>query len=433
MNLLDANDAIGEYPDSWYAASANTRLNLNALAENIRVDICIIGAGFSGLSSALHLARSGSNVCVIDAHRVGWGASGRNGGQLGSGQRMMQIELEKLLGRKSAKPLWQLAQDSKRIVKSIIKTHHIECSIKPGILHANHRPRFNAHSADETKLLNEEYGYSPMRHIDRAECREMVGSDKYFGGTLDTDAAHLHPLNYVLGLGNAALKAGAQIFEKTRALSIEHGRKVNVQTENFSISADRLILACNGYLGDLEPEVSKRVMPINNFIVATEPLSEGFAKSIIRNDVAVADSKFIINYFRLSEDRRLLFGGGESYGYRFPTDIRKFVSKPMLEIFPQLKGIKLEYGWGGTLSITMNRLPHFARLQPNVMSISGYSGHGLGMATLAGKLAADSITGNEESFELFRSIASKKFPGGNRLRSPLLVLAMLYHSMLDRI
>lgn len=431
MNLLDANDLAGEYPKSWYAASANTVLDLPAVTRDISVDVCVIGAGYSGLSAALHLAKENRQVCVIDAQRVGWGASGRNGGQLGSGQRMEQVDLEDAVGQSKAGALWQLAQDSKTLVKSLIHDHAIDCSLKPGIIHTNHRERFNKHSRAEVRLLNDRYGYSAIRYLDREECREQVGSDAYFGGSYDRDAGHLHPLNYALGLAGAARDAGATIYERTRAVGIERGKSIKVVTNNGVITCKNLILACNGYLGGLEQSVSQRVMPINNFIVATEPLSEALATSIIRDDVAVADSKFVVNYFRLSEDRRLLFGGRESYGYHFPKDIKNFVRKPMLSIFPQLADTRLDYGWGGTLSITMNRLPHFARMG-NIQSISGYSGHGVGMATLAGKLVSDALCGNDESFELFRSLEPKKFPGGTALRSPLLVLAMLYHSMLDK-
>ena len=432
MNLLDANDQVGQYPSSWYAATANTTLQLGTMDGDKRCEVCVIGAGYSGLSAAYHLAKSGKKVVLIDAHRVGWGASGRNGGQLGSGQRLEQFDLEKLVGRAQAKGLWQLAEDSKELVKNLIRNNNIDCAIKPGILHANHRARFNKHSKDEATLLRDEYGYSAIRYIEREECHEMVGSPIYHGGTIDTDSAHLHPLNYALGLAKAAINAGAQIFETTRALSIDHGQQVVVNTDKGKITADNLVLACNGYLGELDATVNRRVMPINNFIIATEPLSEAMAKSVIRDDIAVADSKFVVNYFRLSEDRRMLFGGRESYGYTFPSDIKSFVAKPMLELFPQLRDAKIDYGWGGTLAITMNRLPHFAHISDNVKSISGYSGHGLGMATLAGKLVAETINGNAESFDQFQSINAKKFPGGPALRSPLLVLAMLYHSMLDK-
>ena len=317
-DLLYANDVSGKYPNSWYAATANSKPVTTRFPQNVRVDTCIIGAGFSGLSCALHLAGAGSDVCVIDAHKIGWGASGRNGGQLGSGQRLGQLELENKLGKVMARSLWQLAQDSKHLVKSLVKDHRIDCDLKPGILHANHRSRFNRQSLDEVKLLNEEYGYPSIRYVDEQECREMVGCQTYYGGTLDVDAGHLHPLNYALGLAKAAIDRGAKIYEQTRALSIEPGKTVNIITDKGVIEADHLVLACNGYLGNLAPSVAKRVMPINNFVVATRPLADDVAKSLIRDDVAVADSRFVVNYFRLSGDKRLLFGGGENYGYRFP-------------------------------------------------------------------------------------------------------------------
>jgi gamma-glutamylputrescine oxidase len=433
MNLLDANDVAGEYPQSWYAATTETNTDYSTLDGDQRVDVCIIGAGFSGLSTALHLAQAGKNVCVLEAHRAGWGASGRNGGQLGSGQRLEQLSLEKLVGKKAARTLWELAEDSKKLVKELISEHQIDCSFKPGIIHANHRARFNKDSQEEVQHLNEEYGYQHIRYIDESECRSMVGSPAYFGGTIDTDSGHLHPLKYVLGLASAARDAGVVIYERTRAQSIEYGKTIIVRTDQGSVTADRVVFACNGYLGKLEPRIARRVMPINNFVVATRPLSDEEARNLIRDDVAVADSKFVVNYFRLSEDNRLLFGGGESYGYRFPADIGSFVRRPMLKIFPQLANIELEYGWGGTLAITMNRLPHCADLAGNVHTISGYSGHGVGMATLSGKLLSQAICGDREGFEAFQSIRSAKFPGGPALRTPLLVLAMLYHAMLDRL
>ena len=432
MNLLDANDQLGQYPKSWYEASANPVGKFTQLKGDIRVDVCIIGAGYSGLSTALHLAKKGKNICVIEAHRVGWGASGRNGGQLGSGQRVDQGDLENQMGQPKAQQLWQLAEQSKSLVKSLIKSHNIRCNLQSGIIHANHRARFNQHTKNEVRLLNEEYGYSSIQYLKEVECRDMIGSNAYFGGSYDTSSGHLHALNYALGLADAAKAEGANIFENTRALRIEEGTPLKIITEHGTITSDELVIACNGYLGNLMPQVAQRVMPINNFIVATEPLAPERIKALIKNNAAVADSKFVVNYFRISDDNRLLFGGRESYGYTFPPDIKSFVRIPMLEIFPQLHDVRLDYGWGGTLAITMNRMPNFSQFQSNIRSISGYSGHGVGMATLAGKLVADAICGEHESFEVFNSIPSKKFPGGIALRSPLLVLAMLYHSLLDK-
>lgn len=433
MNLLDANDEKGRYPQSWYAASLNQHLALGPLWEHKRHQVCIIGAGYSGLSTAYHLAKKGVDCCIIEAQKPGWGASGRNGGQLGSGQRMEQLDLEALVGREKAHKFWKLGEASKDLVKGLINEHGIDCELKPGVILANHRKRYNKHMRKEVRLLNEEYGYDAISYLDQAAIRNQIDSPAYYGGSLDMGAAHLHPLNYALGLAAEAMKLGVEIYELTRVQSIERGSPAKVITDRGVVVADHVVVACNGYLGDLEPEVATRAMPINNFIIATKKLGPELAKSLIPNDVAAADSKFVVNYFRLSDDNRLIFGGGENYGYRFPKNIKDFVRKPMEQIFPQLKGVYIEYGWGGTLAITRNRMPHYVHLDKNIHSIAGYSGHGVGTATLSGKLMADCITGDAEGFDLYKSLDIKKFPGGTRMRWPLLVVGMLYHAMLDRL
>jgi gamma-glutamylputrescine oxidase len=270
-----------------------------------------------------------------------------------------------------------------------------------------------------------------IRPVGRDEMRSLVGSSAYYGGTLDMGGGHIHPLRFALGLARAARDAGVRIHERSKVTSVTPDGKVT--TDQAQITAKHVILGCNGYLGALNGHVAQRVMPINNFIAATEPLSDAKARNLIRDNHAVADSKFVINYFRLSEDNRMLFGGGESYGYKFPKDIAKTVRKPMLQIFPQLKDTKIDYAWGGTLGITMNRMPHFARVSDKVLSISGYSGHGIAMATLAGKLAAQAVAGQAEKFDVFSTVPTPRFPGGPRLRTPLLMLALLWYSMRDRL
>ncbi len=433
MNLLDANDRPGEYPPSWYADTANRRLDLPRLIEDIRCQVCVVGGGYSGLSAALHLARAGRDVALVEAQRVGWGASGRNGGQLGSGQRRGQDELRDMLGREHARSLWRLGEDAKALVHGLIGEHGIDCDYRAGILYANHRRRLGPHTRAYADLLRDEYGYEAVRFVDSGEIGAMVGTRAYFSGLLDTGAGHLHPLNYALGLAQAADGAGARLYERSRVTAIENGKRVRIVTDAGTVNADHLILACNGYLGGLERSVAARVMPINNFIVATEPLGDDLAKQLIRDDVAVSDSRYVVNYFRLSADRRLLFGGGETYGYRFPADIKAFVRKPMLKIYPQLADARIDYGWGGTLAITMSRLPYFARPADNIWSVSGYSGHGVALATLAGALVADEVEGRSERFEQFARLPARRFPGGAVLRWPLLVLAMGYHAMLDRL
>ena len=429
---LHANDRDGEHPPSWYAATAAPPPAQAPLRGDVRADACVIGAGFTGLSAALHLAQRGLETVVIDAHRMGFGASGRNGGQLGSGQRRDQAWLERVAGADDARRLWDLAEEAKALARSLIETHRIDCHLKPGVAHFGFTRREVAQMHAEADHLAERYGYERIEKIDRDAGQAICPSPRYAGGTLDSGAGHLHPLAYALGLGRAAIAAGARVFEGTKALRLEPGRPVTVHTDGGRVTADHAVLACNGYLGHLDPSVAARVMPINNFIAATAPLGADAARVLAR-DVAVADTRFVVNYFRLSHDGRLLFGGGESYGVRFPRDIAAVVRRPMTKIFPHLRDVPIDYAWGGTLAITMRRMPHFARPGPGVLSASGYSGHGVAMATLAGRLMADAIGGEAAGFDTMARIPARRFPGGTSLRKPLLALAMTWYSMRDRL
>lgn len=433
MDLLTVNDRPGQYPASYYAATANAFGVVETASGQMNCDVCVVGGGFTGLSTALHLAQAGYDVVLVEAGRVGWGASGRNGGQVGSGQRVEQHELEKSLGQDTARALWDIAVQSLDIIRDLIAAHDIDCGYVPGIIHADHRQRFVAHSHAYAEKLQTEYGYDKIRPVGRDEIRQLVGSKGYFGGTLDMGSGHLHPLNFALGLAAAAQKAGVRIVENARVTSIKDGPRATIKTADLTVQADFVALGCNGYMGGLRPDVSRRVMPINNYIAATEPLDEATATDLIRDNHAVADSRFVINYFRLSQDRRMLFGGGESYGYRFPRDIAALVRKPMLEIYPQLKETRIDYAWGGTLGITMSRLPHFERLSGNILSVGGFSGHGVAMATLAGQIMAQAIAGQAERFDLMARVPTPAFPGGAALRWPLLVLAMTWFSLRDRL
>ena len=432
MNLLYANDRPGQYPTSWYAATAPELPPFAPLKGEARADVCVIGGGFTGLSAALHLAERGYSVALIEAHRVGFGASGRNGGQLGTGQRQDQQTLEQMVGAEDALKLWQQGEEAKALVKGLIAKHNIDCHLKPGIAHACFSANDMAHEHDSARHLQSEYGYDQIETLDAEAFRALVPSPTYHGGSLDMGAAHLHPLAYALGLARAAANAGVQIFERSEVHHIKHGTKPVVQTGQGRVLADHVILACNGYLGGLERKVAARVMPINNFIIATEPLGDEAAR-IVTQDIAVADSKFVVNYYRLSHDKRLLFGGGESYGYKFPADITATVRKPMLEIYPHLKDARIDYSWGGTLAITMKRMPYLTRVADNILSASGYSGHGVGNATHAGKLMADTIAGQAEGFDTMARVPSTVFPGGTMMRSPLLALAMTWYAMRDRL
>lgn len=432
LDVLFANDRAGEYPRSWYAETAEPLPPFPAAKGALSADVCIVGAGFTGLSAALHLAGRGYDVVLLDAHRVGWGASGRNGGQVGTGQRLDQETLEGMLGRDHARALWDLAQEAVALTRALAARHAPEAGWADGIVHACHRPRLVPAAHAHAEKMARDYGYDRIRPLGREEMRALVGSAAYHGGDLDMGGGHLHPLRYALGLARAAAAAGVRIHEHSTVRRIVEGDPAVVETEAATVTARHVLLACNGYLGPLERRTAARVMPINNFIVATEPLAPALRASVLSADHAVADSKFVINYFRLSEDGRLLFGGAESYGYRFP-DIAALVRKPMLEIFPQLAATQVTHAWGGTLGITVNRMPHFERLRGNILTASGYSGHGVALATLGGKLAAEAVAGQAERFDLMAQVPTRPFPGGVALRWPLLVLAMVWFSLRDRL
>ncbi len=432
MDLLYANDNRGQYPRSYYASVVEFLPEFPALTSDIKTEICVIGAGYTGLSTALHLAESGFEVVLLEAQRVGFGASGRNGGQVGSGQRREQDALENMAGFDAAHAFWDIAEQSKNCVRRLIAEHKIDCDWRDGILHAELRERDLGHSHAYAEKLQKEYNYQHITPLTAEQIRNHLGSEAYVGGTLDMGAGHLNPLKYVLGLARAAQNAGVRIFENSKATDISMDDPAKVSTKTGSVMARFVVLAGNGYMGNLAPQVAKRVMPINNFIVATEPLGQALAQELIRDDVAVADSKFVVNYFKRSADHRLLFGGGESYGYRFPKNIAAKAQKPMLKIFPQLADVKIDYAWGGTLAVTVNRMPNFQRLSDNVFSASGFSGHGVAMASLAGEIMAETVKGMTGRFDAFAKTKPPRFPGGTVLRWPMLVLAMTWFSLRDR-
>ncbi len=421
-----------KHADSYYAATAVGARSWRSLTESLRCDVCVVGGGFTGLSAALHLAERDYDVVLLEAECIAWGASGRNGGQLGSGQRKDQVWLETRLGVGVARQLWDLAEEAKQTVRDRIARHGIACDLKPGILHAGHSPAAADYFAKAADNLRQNYQYGQIRSIDKAEIGEMLGTGRYFGGNFDAGAGHLHPLNYALGLARAAAAAGVRLYEGSRVTGYDRREPTTLRTATASVTANYVVLACNGYLETLEPRVAGRIMPINNFILATEPLGSARAKALIRDDVAVADSKFVIDYYRLSADRRLLFGGGENYTRQFPRDVKNFVRKYMLNVYPELADVGIDYAWGGTLAVTLRRLPHFGRLEPNVYFAQGFSGQGVALTSLAGKLIAEAVAGTAERFDLFANLPSPAFPGGTLLRWPGLVLGMFYYSLRDR-
>ncbi|MEP0201267.1 MAG: FAD-binding oxidoreductase [Halioglobus sp.] len=419
--------------DSWYAASANIQTAYAPLRGQANADVCIIGGGYTGLSSAIHLRKLGYTVVVLEANKIGWGASGRNGGHVGTGQRADQEQLEKLVGLEHARALWGLGLEAVDTVCELIDEFAIDCELKTGNLHVASKPGDALDLEQEVAHLQGTYGYDQIQYVPPHELGDMTSGKGFHGGTLDTGCRHLHPLNYALGLAKAAEQLGASLHEGSRVLSYTEGNKVSVKTDSGEVSANYVILACNGYLEKLEPRTAGRIMPINNYMLATEPLSEDVAKALIRDDTSMSDSLFVINYWKLSADNRLLFGGGESYTRRFPTDMKSFVRKHVLRIYPEMAQTNIDYAWGGTLAITMNRMPDFGRLSSQVFYAHGYSGHGVPIATLAGKLLAETISGTAERFDVMASVPSRQFPGGTLLRWPGLVAGMLFYSIRDRI
>ncbi len=421
------------HPASWYVASARGLVEHPQLSATLSADVCVVGAGYTGLSAALHLAERGYSVVVLEAQRVGWGASGRNGGQIGTGQRCDEESLERHVGRDTARQLFLLAEESKALVRALISRHAIDCELGSGQLLCAAKPAHMDALKRRADKLASDYDYPHQRCVSQSELRGMLGSPVYFGASLDTQAAHLHPLNYALGLARACSAAGVRIFEQSAVTRHTGSGPVTVHTASGEVQARFMVLACNAYLDDLEPRLAATIMPINNFIVATDPLGEQRCRELIRDPVAVHDSLFVLNYFRLSADGRLIFGGGENYRRRFPADIGSFVRRQLLHVFPQLSEERIAYAWGGRLAITMNRMPHFGRLGPDICFAQGYSGHGVAMATLAGQLLAEAVAGTAERFDVFARLAPPPFPGGTLLRWPGLVLGMLWYALRDRL
>lgn len=396
-------------------------------------DVCIIGGGFTGLSTAIHLRERGYSVILLEANKLAWGASGRNGGHVGVGQRVDQDQLENMVGMEHAKQLWEIGLEANDTVANLIERFNIDCELKHGNLHVASKAQENIELREYAEHLQRHYNYTETSYVEPAEVTQMTSGQGFHGGLLDKTSKHLHPLKYAQGLAKAAASLGATLFEHSRVLSYSEGENVTVNTAGGTVTARYLVLACNGYLEKLEPRTAGRIMPINNFMLATEPLSEALARRLIRDDTSMSDTLFVINYWKLSADNRLLFGGGENYTRRFPADIKAFVRKYMLQIYPELADTKIDYGWGGTLAVTMNRMPDFGRLSAQVFYAHGYSGHGVPTATMAGKLLAEVISGSAERFDVMANIPIRPFPGGTLLRWPGLVAGMLFYSLRDRL
>jgi gamma-glutamylputrescine oxidase len=424
----------GHPATSWYAATATPFPTLPALRQDVRADVCVVGAGYTGLGAALELATRGVSVAVLEAAQVGSGGSGRNGGQVHVGQRNDQAWLEKTVGRDDALALWRMSQAARDHLLGLIATHQIACDFTPGMIHARHRRGGEGEDAAHVAFMADRYGYDQLDLIGEDALADELGTSVYHGGTVDRGGGHLHPLNLALGLARAAMAAGAAVHERSRATAWRReGGAIVVDTETGRVTCDQLILTGDGYLDDLVGGPARaRVMPINNFILATEPLGER-AETIIRSNAAVADTRFVINYFRKSPDGRLIFGGGENYSPGFPRDLPGFVRRHMLKVYPRLADVKVSHAWGGTLGITVHRAPFVRELAPGVRIAAGYSGQGVMLAPYFGKLLAEAALGDGAGVELLSRLPTPPFPGGRLLRWPLTVAGLSWYALRDRI
>ncbi len=418
---------------SWYAETADPTLSFPPLDGDRKAHVAIVGGGYTGLSAALHLAEAGIETVLVEANRIGSGASGRNGGQLHTGQRRDQDWLERHLGRPAAHELWNLAEEAKALVHDLIARHRIDAEWRPGLVEAVHKRRLVAEERHYVERLNQDYDYPHAEWIEPDRLAPMIGSTAYFGGRYDATAGHLHPLKFAQGLARAAVTAGASLFENTPAIRLDDGMKPLLVTTRGTIRADIVLLAGNGLLDGIDNETETRSMPIKNYILTTEPIGAGMPGGLIPGGEAVSDSRFVVYYWRPTVDGRILFGGGETYSRRDPSDIFAFVRRHLLRIYPGLGDVRIDHAWGGTLAVTVNRLPFLRRLRPGVYAASGYSGQGVALAPYGGKIIADAILGNPGRLDSFAALPCPRFPGGKLLRWPALVAGMSWYALRDRI
>ena len=418
---------------SFYRSSVEDLNSQDQLTSDIDVDICIIGGGLTGISSAINLSKKGYSVILCEARKIGWGASGRNGGQLGIGMRKDQFTIEKKLGLRHAKELWSLGLEAVEDVKNLIKENEIDCHLVNGVMSTACFEKDIDEYKFEIEHMAKNYDFEGYKFFNKEKIREEINSKMYLAGLLNSGSYHLNPLKLTLGLAKVAQKNNVKIFENTPIEKIrEEGDRVQVMSKKGLIRANQVVVACNGYLDSILGSKKNKFMPINNYVVATEPLGEKRARQIIKNNYAVCDTRFIIDYYRFSEDWRMIFGGGETFTSNFVKNATSFVSKRMIKVFPQLQNVKIDYSWGGTLAITVNRLPHFGTLMNNKVSYAfGYSGHGLALSVLAGKLIGENIHGDHERFKFFSGINHMSIPFGSIFRRPIYSSAILYYKIRD--
>jgi gamma-glutamylputrescine oxidase len=409
--------------DAW-----RTRAPLRGEAT---VDVAVLGGGIAGCSAALHLAKRGYKVALLEARRVGYGASGRSGGQTIFGLAVGQHKLEQEVGREDARRAFDLSIEALDLTQSLIQEYAIDCDYRPNHVHVAVKTRHVRELEQWARELHEHYGYSSAQLLNRDELQGHVRSVRYLGGLLDPRSGHLQPLKYTQGLARAAESAGATLYEESEIVRYQDGAEVRVHTAQGSVRCAHLVLCGNAYIGAVAPALARRILGVGTYIIATEPLTEERARSLLPSNAAVADINWILDYFRRSQDHRLLFGGRVSYSAVQPPRLAESMRQRMVRVFPSLSDVKVAHAWGGYLDITMSRAPDFGRLAPNVYYLQGFSGHGVALAGLGGALAAEAIAGTAERFDVFARIPHRDFPGGRLLRRPSLMAAMLYYRLRD--
>ena len=415
---------------SYYAIGDQSQPRPPLLGE-VTADIAVLGGGIAGCSAALHLAQRGYRVALLEARTIGYGASGRSGGQTIFGLAVGQQKLEREVGRDDAHRPFDLSIEALDLTQSLIREHTIECDYQANHVHAAVKPRHVAELAEWQRELHDEYGYKTVKLLDRDELQAHARSPRYLAGLLDTRSGHLQPLKYTQGLARAAEYAGAVIYENSEVLRYEEGPGLRVHTSKGTVRCAHLVLCGNAYIGAVAPALARRILGVGTYIIATEPLGEERVRNLLPSNAAVADINWVLDYFRASADHRLLFGGRVSYSAVQPPNLPESMRQRMVRVFPSLEDVKVARAWGGYLDITMSRAPNFGKLAPNVYYLQGFSGHGISLAGLAGKLAAEAIAGTAERFDVFARIPHRDFPGGRFLRRPSLMFAMLYYRVRD--
>ncbi|MES1937057.1 NAD(P)/FAD-dependent oxidoreductase [Salinisphaera hydrothermalis] len=428
---------MSDYVDSYYRDSRRIELApTTPLTGARRVDVAVVGGGVTGCSAALNLAERGYSVALVEANRIGWGASGRSGGQILTGFGTGMSTFADALGTEDARRVFEMSREAVNLTVDRIRRHDIDCNLRDGAVYAALKPRHMKGFAEEQEHMQRVYGYDGLTLLDRDGLAERVRCPAYIGGLYDAESWHLHPLNYVLGLARAAQAAGVTLHEDSPVERIEHGEPATVHTRDGQLTADHVVLGGNAYLAaDVAPELAGHLMPVGNYIIATEPLSPQQVAETLPGDDAVSDANFVLDYYQLSAapaDRpRMLYGGQVSYGKRPPKRLNERMQTKLGRLFPALEGIGIDYSWGGLVGVTRNRAPHFGRIGNNVFYAQGYSGHGMALAGLAGQLISDAVAGQAERFDLYTRLTHRRFPGGERLRTPLLVLATNFYRMRD--